>query len=91
MRTPGSLGRAFQLSTALPYDSRSATTGSTVAALRAGIQLPNSAAAARIAVTAPNVSGSVGLISRSSVAIPRVKPSDATLPIAIPIAASLSP
>ena len=48
---------------AADQESRSATTGSTDAARRAGSQLPNNATAARITATAVNVSGSFGLTS----------------------------
>jgi len=78
----------FILPDAANYSHRSATIGSTFAALRAGIQQANKATTINNAATTPYVHESVGRTSKSKSSIHRARAKAAANPIATPIEAS---
>src|SRR5262249_27566350 len=81
----------FILGNAGAYSHRSATIGSTFAALRAGIQHADKATNSNNAATAPYVHASVGRTSNNKSSIHRVRAKAADNPIATPIKANFKP
>ena len=73
------------------YSFRSAVVGSSPAARRAGRNEASTAITMNSSATETNVTGSVGLTSRSMLASTRVNPNDASRPMPMPIALRKSP
>src|SRR5262249_7741289 len=84
--SPGfSLRQALNADYSAAHSHRSATSGSTFVARRAGIQQATSATRTSDTAVAPNVEGSVALTPNSSVDIKRVNAKAATNPVIMPI------